>query len=510
MTHRIALDRRTLLGTGAGGLAALALAGCGSGTTRTADRSFTAVFQGAGASETIDPQLAAATFIDESRTKHLYDGLFEIDSTMRPLPRLATTAEPDADGTRWRLSLRDARWHDGTAFTGEDVLGTLARILGKQEGAKPFNAASSLAGIDLRRSRVVEPRTVEIATTSPSFELPSLLASIGTAIVKRGRLGDKPVGTGPFRFRSFQPGRSLRMTRYEDHWDGAPWLEELSIVSAEPEARQSAVRSGQADFADNLTPTARRTLDGVSGIDTQARKNSGLLFFAMKTDRPPFDDVDVRRAMMLLIDREELVKVALEGAGEVSDDVFGRGYQYYADDLEPHRHDPDEGLRLLTRAGVRDLSFDLLAAPVANGFLEAATLVSRQLAEHGVRARVRVGSQDTYYTDALTQGQMTMGQSGPLPVPFHFSSRLLSTSEKNYTKWTDPEFDRLYDQAQGTRTEDGRAAVYHRMHEILHDRGGFIWWATTPWNTAFSTAYDNLPDGVPNAYDWARFDKVEA
>ncbi|MGV9797065.1 ABC transporter substrate-binding protein [Mycobacterium sp. NPDC003449] len=503
MTHVV--NRRRFLGATAFG--ALAMAAC---TPRgRPDRStFTALYEGAGSSEVIDPGVGTM-FVDEARVKHIYDGLFEVDSTMTPVPRLATAAEPNGQGDRWRITLRDARWHDGSPLTADDVLFTLARILGRQDGASPYVAASTLAQIDVGACRAVDPRTVEIALSAPSFDLPTLLASYGTRIVKNGtRDFARPVGTGAFRFDTFTPGREFTGTRFDDYWGERPGVERLRILSAGTEARLSALRGGQADFADNLSPGAVRTLEGADDITVHATPNSGILYFAMKTDRAPFDHPDVRRAMMHLVDREQLVTVALEGVGEASDDIFGRGYRYYADDLEPNRHDPDLATDLLRRAGASGLTFELFVAPVSHGFIEAAQLLRDQAARCGVTVRVVTGSKDTYYTEALTRGDMTMGQSGPLPIPYHFGSRLLSDAPKSFTRWADPEFDDLYHRAQRTRSDQDRTRIYHRMHEILHDRGGFIFWATTPWHTAHRSVWQRTPEGVPNSLDWARFDNV--
>lgn len=505
-----ATTRRTFLaglGLAAG---ATAVTSCSSEATRSAPSldTFTALYEGAGTSEVVDPH-TATMFIDEARLKHVYDGLFEVDSTMTPIPRLAVEAEPNADGTRWRLTLRDAVWHDGSRFAPEDVLFSLGRILGAQQGAAPFVAATTLSQVDLRQCRTVGQNSVEIALRSPSFDFPALLTAYGTRIIKAGTTDlTKPVGTGAFRFDSFTAGREFVATGFEDHWDGAPRIGELRILSAGPDARVSALQSGQAQFIDSVSPSGLRVLEKAKGLVTHQASNSGILYFAMKTHRPPFDNPDVRRAMMRLVDRDELVKVALEGSGEVSDDIFGRGYHYYADDLPPHEHDPDEAGRLLRKAGVKDLSFELYVAPVAHGFVEAARLFAEQAKEAGVTVRISNGSEDTYYTDALEKGDMTMGQSGPLAIPYHFGSRLLSDAPKNYTHWADPAFDALYRRAQRTSSDEQRTRIYHRMHEILHDRGGFIFWATTPWNTAAKDGYQRLPEGTVNAFDWARFDDV--
>ncbi|MFI5717282.1 ABC transporter substrate-binding protein [Nocardia sp. NPDC051750] len=500
----LALSRRSFLVGSAVTAGALAV-GCGSGGGAASD-TFTAAFQGSGAGEGIDPGVNTL-FIDEARMKAVYDGLFEVDSAMAPIPRLAESGEPNADGTHWRIALRDARWHDGKQFTARDVLYTLSRVLGPAP-QRPFIAASSLDQVDLPGCRAVDDRTVEIALKQPSFEFLIALSVYGTKVVPDGATDfRRPVGTGPFVFESFEAGRQFTAVRNEHYWGGAPEIGALRIVSAEADARVNAVQGGEIDYADNLTPSAARTLQGRPGISVVSTPHSGIYFFAMKTDRPPFDNPDVRRAVMRMVDRAELLKVALQGQGEISNDVFGKGYQYYAD-LPQHEYDPDEVGRLLRRAGVRDLSFDLFTAPVAYGFVEAARLFADQAAACGVRVNVVLGSKDSYYTDALETGHLTMGQSGPLPIPNHFASRLLTGAPQNRTKWSDPEFDRLYATAQATRSPEARAEKYRTMHEILHDRGGFIFFATTNWHSAAGERFDRLPTAVPNSHDWARFDQV--
>ncbi|WP_067669116.1 ABC transporter substrate-binding protein [Nocardia miyunensis] len=178
----------------------------------------------------------------------------------------------------------------------------------------PFIAAATLAQVDLPMCRAVDDHTVEIALHTPSFEFPLALSAYGTKIVQDGATDfSKPVGTGPFVFESFEAGRQFTARANEWYWDGPPAVRHLRLVSADADARLAAVQSGQIDYADNLTPSAARVLRGRSGISVRSTPNSGIYFFAMKTDRAPFDNPDVRRAVMRMVDRKELVKVALGG-----------------------------------------------------------------------------------------------------------------------------------------------------------------------------------------------------
>jgi len=501
------VDRRGLLVGGALAVGALA-AGCGTGRRSggTGIDTFTAAIQGSGAGEGIDPG-TSHLFIDEARLKALYDGLFEVDERMRPVPRLATGAEPNRDATRWRIRLRDARWHDGRAFTADDVLYTLSRILGPAK-ERPFIAANTLGAVDLRHSRAIDRHTVEIALTAPSFEFPTALASYGTRIVPDGtRDFSTPVGTGPFRFAEFEPGRQLVATAYRDHWGGAPRIQRLVIASVDADARLTGLQSGQVDFADGLTASAVRTLHGSTDVTVHTSHNAGVYYFAAKTDRPPFDDPAVRRALMHLVDRGELVKVALEGQADVANDVFGHGYRYYAD-LPQHRYDPAEARSLLRSAGRDGVSFELFTAPAAPGLVEAARLFARQAARAGVHVRVVTGSKDTYYTDALRTDALAMGQSGPIPIPNHFAERLVTGAPQNRTMFSDARFDRLYATAQRTASESGRARIYRQMHEIAYDHGGFVFWGEAYHSVGARSEYRNVPTGVPNSLHWMRFDRV--
>lgn len=517
MTSPAFPTRRSFL-AGSAALATLGLVGCsdsGVGSTSVGATpaggtgsiaTFTAGFQGWGASEGLDPG-KNTYFIDEARMRALFDYLFELDETMAAVPRLAERAEPNAQGTVWRIHLRDARWHDGTAFTAKDVLYTISRVLGPTTG-KPFSAATAMSIVDLTNSKEVDERTVELALKRPTFYFPTTLGVYGMRIIKDGTTSfENPVGTGPFRFDSFQAGTQMTATAYADYWDGAPAIQRLRILSSEADARVSAVQAGQLDYADELPPAAVARLSGVADLTVNQVPNCQLFSFIMKTASGPFADPAVRRAMRTMIDREELVKVALEGQGEVGNDLFGPGYQYYASDLPQYTYDPQATKAALAGAGASDLAFSLFTAPAAVGFPEAAKLVAQQAVASGVQVTVDTGSKDTYYTESRTRGDLVMSRSGPMPLPNHFALRLLSDSPQNHG-WQDPEFDNLYAKAQRTSDEVARTAVYHDMQAILHDRGPWLLYASGPWRTAVRRGFSGLDPAPTNSTNYARFNKV--
>lgn len=229
----------------------------------------------------------------------------------------------------------------------------------------------------------------------------------------------------------------------------------------------------------------------------------------MKTDRPPFDDPRVREAFFLLADREELVKGALSGAGETGNDLFGKGYEYYADELPQREQDIDRARHLLRKAGAEKLRVTLDTSAVAAGFTEAAGIFRDQAARAGVTVDVRMGSKDSYWKDILDSGTLCCYRSGAMPIESHISQRLLTDSTTNATKWQDKNFDALYRQAQSTRDRTARAALYTRMQRRLHAEGGFLVWGFGDWILGTASSLRGVAREAPaNTLDWARFDKV--
>ncbi|MER0242618.1 ABC transporter substrate-binding protein [Streptomyces sp. HSW2009] len=508
--------RGFLVASAAAGVGAFALAGCGSGeraaptggagTPRRGGR-LRAAFAGGGAAETLDPH-RSNLFADVARAKALFDKLADCAADMSATPRLASGGEPAPRLARWRVTLRRATVHDGSPVTADDVLYSYRRIA---DPRRTFRARASLEPIDLAASRAVDARTIEFRLRRPTAEFPNVLAAFGAYIVPRDSdRFERPIGSGPFRFVSFTPGRSCTVRRFDDYWDGPPHLDEVQfVIAGEESARLNALLGGQVEYAHELSPATARDHEGRGQIDVVRLRNSAMQALAMKTDRPPFDDPRVRQAFFHIADRRELVDGALSGAGEIGNDLFGKGYQYYAADLPQRTQDLDLARHLLRQAGADDLRVTLDTSAVAAGFTEAAGIFRDQAAKAGVRIDVRTGSKDSYWSDVLDSGTLCCYRSGAMPIESHLSQRLLTDSTTNATHWRHRDFDALYRQAQSTADPQDRAALYRRMQRRLHADGGFLVWGFADWIVGTARNVAGVRSDAPaNTVDWARFDRV--
>jgi peptide/nickel transport system substrate-binding protein len=387
------------------------------------------------------------------------------------------------------------------------VLYSLSRIA--DPTAPERVAQSSLATLDLRRCRAVDQRTVELTLTAPNAEFPALLAGIGTQIVRSDfKDPTKPIGTGPFTFVSFEAGRSMVARRYDDYWDGAARIEELHVLSADAEARANALQGGQAEYANEMTATFARTAEAGKTVKIVAAKASTTQAFVMKVDQPPFDNPDVRMAFKLLADRQRLVDVVLAGRGQVANDLFGKGFQYYPADLPQRERNVEEAKALLTKAGALNKEFEIYTSDASAGFVEAATLFAEQVAEAGVKLKVTTGSSQTYAKDLLTKGMMGSHRSGAMPIPQYITDRLLSKSPFNVTRWRRPAFDAGFAAAQVLTDEAARASKYGELQKTLRDEGGILAWGHPDYLVAVSSKVEGVQAVPPNTLDSSRFDKV--
>jgi peptide/nickel transport system substrate-binding protein len=460
-----ALTRRGLLMAGAQGAVALTgaalLAGCGSGhagSATTASSASTAssaqvlssgggtpsyggtMIVGeitAGTAEQLAPSFSVSP--DAIRSCQLYDRLFDLENDLTTLqPRLALSAEPNADASLWTLTLRDGVvWHDGKPFGADDVVWTIRSWQSPQN--LTFGAFDGI--IDYNGVRKRGPLTVEVPLVAPVGQFPSLLGVIPSyGMTQNGQtlrdLQRNPIGTGPFKYESFQPGVTSTFVANKDYWEqGKPYVDRLIINSSftDPNALLEALLSGQIHVLPHL-PEVQAKEQMATGQITVLNSNSPAnCYIYMNTKAPPFNDVRVRQAVRLLADRDALVEIALNGLGAPANDLMGEGAQYFASDLK-RSQDIEQAKSLLKSAGQENLAFAITTAQgTSPGGVEAATLLAEQAQAAGVTISVRNVSPAQYYNPPGYP--WLMGQDYLEPVPSLTAWYRLAFVEYNETRW---------------------------------------------------------------------------
>lgn len=419
--------RRGFLGAAALSGAGLLLAGCGGGRTAIATKgakngivagvpsalpggtprrggTFTVGLVGAGSAENLFPG-TAAVFPDFFRAYSLYNLLFYPNKDMSGLePGLATAAEPNATGDVWTFHLREGvEWHDGKPFTANDVVYNFKALWANTEAN--FSASFLKGIVDVKNVRARDQHTVEVPLTRPVGQFPSLLVLFNFGVLPEGAtpksIAANPIGTGPFKFKSFKPGARSVFTRNPNYWEnGKPYVDELIIETSfqDPDTLTNALLSGQVNLVPGIDAIAARrqvTEKSVQIIQSSFAAQQALI--CMRVDAGPFSDVRVRQAFRLLCDRQAMINQANAGFGTPGNDLLAPGTRYYASDLK-REHDVDEAKRLLKAAGALNKTFTLKTNTFGAVFQQAATVFAQQANAAGVRVKVDVAPNETYFT----------------------------------------------------------------------------------------------------------------
>ncbi|HET7291131.1 MAG TPA: ABC transporter substrate-binding protein [Vicinamibacteria bacterium] len=369
-------------------LLALAAAACRRETPSAAAPRTLVIGQAASAI-TLDPHGS-----DQTNTagalSHFYESLvaFGIEMELRPL--LAERWENPSE-TVWRFHLRrGVVFHDGRPLTAEDAVFSLDRARRPES-----HLAYQLKAVTLVRA--TDPLTVEVVTSRP---LPFLLNRLIYVPIMPRHAGPGPVteplGTGPYRFVSGEPGGTLVGHRFEGYWGPRPAFDEVRVVAlADERDRATAIAAGRADIVAQFPAEHWGEGAGPSGR-LVSRRGLAVVFLGLSLRRgSPFADRRVRQALALAVDREAIVRDSMHGLGAPLDQLVPPWVAGHSNSLKAVPHDPAQARRLLAAAGFKHgVSSPLL---VQANHLDVARGFVGQLAAIGVHLDVTVLPQKDFY-----------------------------------------------------------------------------------------------------------------
>ena len=480
-----AMTRRAALRAGALGVGGMLVAGDAFAAAASSDAAVTprrggrlrVGHVGAGKGESFNPG-RGSSFIDASRYYNLYDPLVRVNPDFSQSPGLALSWTPNATATKWEVKLRPGvKWHDGSPFTADDVIWTL-----RQMGSAKHVGHSSVANIKLAGLKKTGPLVLQIPLKSPDARLSDSFVQQNTVIVKNGETDfTKPIGTGPFKFKSFEIGVRSLCVRNPDYWqNGKPYVDEWEDISIDDNsARLNALLGGQIDMMSQLDFAQAKAQKSGKKIQVIDAPSPAYQVFIMRTDRAPFNDVNVRQAFRLMVDRQALINVALGGFGTPGNDLFGYGLPYFAKSLPVRKPDIEQAKSLLKKAGKSNLAVTLQTSDIVPGFTQAATLFAQQAAQAGVKVTIKKEPAASYFDTSLLYTKMDFAQSywttGSLAS--FYSQSLASDAVWNETHFKSAPFDAMVRKATGARTVPEATAAWLAVQKVQYERGGYIGWA---------------------------------
>lgn len=294
----------------------------------------------------------------------LYDSLTRFnlkqgDHTPEVVPGLAASWQTDAAKTTWTFQLRrGVKFTDGTPFNADAVIYNLNRYLNKEapqyDASVAGQAALTLGGVASYRK--IDDQTIAIGTNGVYSHLPEDLVFVymasPTALQKYGKdFGQHPVGTGPYKLDKLTRGQQVSMVPNKDYWGGSPKIDHL-VLKAIPDVstRLAALRSGEVNWIEAPNPDDIKAL-AADGYQVLANSYDHVWPWIFDTTKGPLQDVRVRRALNLGINRDAMVNSLLAGTADPALQTAPTASLAYHEQNNAFGYQPDEAKALMAQAG---------------------------------------------------------------------------------------------------------------------------------------------------------------
>lgn len=347
---------------------------------------------------------------------NIYDGLTYRGTDLTLQPGLATAWEELDDGKRIRFTLRqNVTFHNGEAFNAKAVKFTFDRLLG-DEGRKGPQRSNYTA---IKKVEIIDDYTVDFHLFAPDPVLLTKLAGYGAMIVPPEYIQSKgedffnthPVGTGPFKFSSYETKVGIQLDAYTDHWGGAPKLSHLHYrFINEPSTAIAALQSGRVDLVTAIPISMISTIEKNPNLDVVTTVSPSVYALRFNTKRGITKDERVRKALIYGVDRQTIIDAILRGqAAPISS--FQSAISFGNDpELSPLPYDPNKAMQLLKAAGVTPgtkIQIDIRGND--STFNEVSQAVASYLKIIGLNATIK-----PYETNILINDIVPAGKTGEM------------------------------------------------------------------------------------------------
>ena len=444
---------------------------------------------------------------NNSLSLHIFEPLIKRDENQKLVPGLATSWKA-LDDLTWEFKLRkNVRFHDGSAFTADDVVFTLKRVPDVPNSPSSF-ATFTKPIIDVK---VVDPHTIIFKTATAHVLLPSDLASVMIVSKSAGEkattadynAGKAAIGTGPYKFGEYVPNQRVVFKANYGYWGGEePWDKITFKMLTNPAARVAALLSGDVQMIETV-PTADiaklskdknyNVVDKVSNrviyvhMNQSTEKSPPFVFdkAGKPLDKNPFRDVRVRKALSMAINRDAIVDRVMEKKAVAATQLLPDFFYGTSKKLKPTKFDPEGAKKLLAEAGYPN-GFAMTLHGPNNRYINDANIVqaiAQMYSRIGIDAKVETMPSAVYFTRAtkLEFGYMVLGWGTESGEQGSAMRSLLATYDQakgmgvtNRGRYSNLAFDKVLSEALVTMDDKKREGMIQQAAEMVMDDVGLI------------------------------------
>lgn len=502
--------RRLILATAAALASALTLAACSPGgsssSTSGGHPSYRLTAQTAAPSGDLDSftwvsyaepysldYAYAFDYSDNQVLSNVCESLLRLNPDYTISPSLAASFSNPTPLT-WVYELRpDVTFHDGTAMTAADAVASMRRHLDPAVGSSWFSVYQNVASIDQ-----TGPLEVTVTLTKPDSQFNLGMSGAAGVVESAATLASsgKDYGnstglvncTGPFALTSWKSGESVTLTRYDKYWDPALKAKARTVTilfMTDPNARVNALTSGQVDGGWMVPAEA---------IDKLSSSKAGTLYFGLNTAvsslivgnlKGVLGNLDVRKALLMAMDRQGIVAAATKGYGTVTNALTTESVWGGASDatrkaafsgLDEYAYDVTAAKKLVQKAGATGKTITIRTAPMGADFSVVAQAAAAAAESIGLKATIQTMTPDSYttlFSDPNARAGVDLFYTSwylSTPDPMEMYGVLQTGQFSNYGNWSDPQFDALASDAAATQDPQSRAEKSAELQKIANQQ----------------------------------------
>lgn len=416
----------------------------------------------------LDPTISAPVAIREVTWGNIYEGLTTLDKDGKVQPLLATEWAVSDDGLEYTFKLRpDVTFHNGTVFDASIVQFSLDRA----RAADSTNAQKQFFE-PIESIETPDPLTVVIKLKAPTGLFVYHLAW-GDAVMVDPKTVDTnktdPVGTGPFKFKSWQRGNRVDVVRNDDYWDaGVPKLASVTFrFIGDAQAQAAALRAGDVDAIPNFTaPELFGEFENDERFNTIVGSTPRKLVAGFNNSKAPFDNVKVRQAVMSAIDRQTVIEGAYSGYGIAIGSHYAPTDSGYIDLTGVIPYDVDKAMELLKEAGYPDGFAFSMKCPQITYTTRSCEVMQAMLSEVGITMNIEASEFPAKWIDEVfikhDYEMSIVDHAEPLDIDIY-------ARPDYYFRYQNAAFNELIEKATVNANEDERNQLYGEAQKILAD-----------------------------------------
>jgi len=468
-----------------------------------------AAMDSTSAKDTLDPS-KSVSILELCRATLTYNRLIDMTPDGKLSPGLVESWESNKAADDWVLKLRKGvTFHNGKSFGAADVIYTLRRVMDPKT-ASPSRVL--LTDIDPDGLKAEDEQTVRIKLASPNANLAEALTVYHLHVVPDGFTDFlKPIGTGPFVCKSFEPGVNHVGVRYPNYWrgDGKPYLDEVETIGIpDPTSRFNALLAGDIHAMNKLDTSLIARAKGIPDVDLLSLPGPAHATFPMRCDTPPFVKLEVRQALKYAVDRAKLLELAYANQGVVANDQPVPPFDpFYNPEVKPTPYDPDRVKSLLKSAGHENTVFELYTSTAVAGGMDAANVYAEMANKAGAKVKVIQAPADGYWSATWMKKPWAMSFWWGRPAA-GTALELVYTSDAKWNEgaWKNPKFDQILKEARSITDFDRRKPLYWEAQQLLSDDGPSLIPVFSNWVDAKSAKLKGIVNHPYGPLGWFLWD----